>query len=197
MELSKRKYKKKEVEKLLNDITNDFTQKHNESLAEIRELTNLNKQLELKLEEYRNKELEISKAMQSAEKYADEVKAKIQTEYALTIEGLKSFSRNWAQFIEDIKKRYPLYSSINETEKIKEKLDKIINGESAFKEKIESIDKQIISGEKADSFDPQSMIKKYVASTSDTGFNLEEVLHPGNLELEDLCKELGLIEENG
>ena len=44
-------------------------------------------------------------------------------------------------------------------------------------------------------FDPKSKIEAFVAATSDNGFNLNEVLNPGELQLEDLCKELGLIEE--
>jgi hypothetical protein len=44
-------------------------------------------------------------------------------------------------------------------------------------------------------FDPEKRIADYVSATSENGFNLEEVLNPGELHLEDLCKELGLIEE--
>ena len=44
-------------------------------------------------------------------------------------------------------------------------------------------------------FAPKEKIQDYIASTSDSGFNLDEVLNPGELELEDLCKELGLMEE--
>ena len=43
---------------------------------------------------------------------------------------------------------------------------------------------------------PDKSIQDYIASTGDNGFNLDEVLNPGELKLEDLCKELGLLEEN-
>ena len=37
-------------------------------------------------------------------------------------------------------------------------------------------------------------IKDYIAATGDNGFNLDDVLNPGELELEELCRELGLID---
>ena len=45
-------------------------------------------------------------------------------------------------------------------------------------------------------FNPKQKIKDYIVATSDTGFDMDQVLNPGKLELGDLCKELGLIEEN-
>ena len=44
-------------------------------------------------------------------------------------------------------------------------------------------------------FNPKKKIVDYIASTGDNGFNLDEVLNPGELQLEDLCKELGLMQE--
>ena len=44
-------------------------------------------------------------------------------------------------------------------------------------------------------FNPKSKIKDYIVATNDGGFDMNEVLNPGVLKLEDLCKELGLIEE--
>ena len=38
-------------------------------------------------------------------------------------------------------------------------------------------------------------INDYIVATSDTEFNLDEVLNPGELDLEDLCKELGLMDK--
>ena len=60
------------------------------------------------------------------------------------------------------------------------------------KQVIEDLDGMI---DEQTTFNPKQKIKDYVVATSDSGFNLDEVLNPGKLELEDLCKELGLIEE--
>ena len=48
--------------------------------------------------------------------------------------------------------------------------------------------------EKNQPFNPKEIINDYVAATGDNGFDLDEVLNPGELQLEDLCKELGLLE---
>jgi len=45
-------------------------------------------------------------------------------------------------------------------------------------------------------FDPKKRIERYVAEESDTGFNLDDVLNPKQeLDLEKLCRELGLMDE--
>ena len=46
-----------------------------------------------------------------------------------------------------------------------------------------------------DTFNPKSKIQDYITAKTDNGFNLDDVLNPGALRLEDLCKELGLTEE--
>ena len=56
---------------------------------------------------------------------------------------------------------------------------------------------EILSKQK-ERFNPKKKIDEYIAATTEStnGFNLDDVLNPGELQLEDLCKELGLIEEN-
>jgi hypothetical protein len=63
---------------------------------------------------------------------------------------------------------------------------------------VEKLSNNALNGEevKGEKFDPKSKINEYIAATSDSGFNLDEVMNPGDLKLEDLCKELGLIEPN-
>ena len=65
------------------------------------------------------------------------------------------------------------------------------------KSSIDKIDQKFTkkAGAEQSVFNPKSKINAYIAATSDNGFNLDEVLNPGELQLEDLCKELGLIEE--
>ena len=41
----------------------------------------------------------------------------------------------------------------------------------------------------------QKKIERYIENDVN-GFNLEEVLNPGELQLEDLCRELGLMEDD-
>jgi hypothetical protein len=46
----------------------------------------------------------------------------------------------------------------------------------------------------AEKVSPKKMISDYISSNSENGFNMDEVLNPGDLELEELCKELGLLD---
>ena len=77
---------------------------------------------------------------------------------------------------------------------VKDKLDSMVDENKSPKKIVEELD-VAIDGKKP-KFNPKSKIKDYIASTSDNGFNMDEVLNPGALKLEDICKELGLIEEN-
>ena len=62
--------------------------------------------------------------------------------------------------------------------------------------KVEELDSVLaVNGKKKDKkFNPKAVISDYIVATENNGFNMDEVLNPGELRLEDLCKELGLIE---
>ena len=193
MELSKRKYSKLEVEKLLNDLCREKDTQINENLSRIRELVEDNKNLNAQIEVYKSKETEINKAIIDAENYSKKIKEDADLEYKLVLQSVMEFIKKWEFFIELIKKKYPLYSSINDSVKIKEKIREIVYGTEKVKDKFEKTNKVIDNND--GTFNPKEKIKEYISATSDSGFSLEEVLNPGKLELEDLCKELGLLEE--
>ena len=45
-------------------------------------------------------------------------------------------------------------------------------------------------------FDPKAVIEKYVEGEEETGFNLDDVINPkGELDLEKLCRNLGLMDD--
>ena len=73
-------------------------------------------------------------------------------------------------------------------------IPRLNGGEKSVIDKLSTLIPQTPRGKKQ-SFDPKARIDEYIAATGDNGFNLEEVLNPGELQLEDICKELGLIEE--
>ena len=91
-----------------------------------------------------------------------------------------------------MQEKYPRSETTKKAIKIKEKVKELSKNSNA-KKAIEQLDGIIDEKKK---FNPKQKIKDYVVATSDSGFNLDEVLNPGKLELEDLCKELGLIEED-
>lgn len=197
MELDKRKYKRKEVQELL-----DTCKFHNDNLiceyqSRISELQLENKRLLAEVTVYREKDKLISNTLLNAEKQADEITAKTQAVYELEVERLKKFSERWKVYFNYLSEKYPLYGQVKDAEEIYSKLQTLLSAEKG-RAVIDGIEK--VLDEKSASisdgvFNPKSKIEDYIVATSDNGFNLDEVLNPGELKLEDLCKELGLIDE--
>ena len=160
--------------------------------ARISELVKENSELTKKLEETSSKEPLIIATLERAEKTSQEIVACAELEYSLELQRLKKFTEKWDDYFKDLQEKYPRSETIKKAIKIKDKVKEFSKNSNA-KKAIEQLDGIIDEKKK---FNPKQKIKDYVVATSDTGFNLDEVLNPGKLELEDLCKELGLIEED-
>ncbi len=160
--------------------------------ARISELVKENSELTKKLEETSNKEPLIIATLERAEKTSQEIVARAELEYSLELQRLKKFTEKWDDFFKDLQEKYPRSEATKKTVKIKDKVKEFSKNSNA-KKAIEQLDSIIDEKKK---FNPKQKIRDYVVATSDSGFNLDEVLNPGKLELEDLCKELGLIEED-
>lgn len=198
MELEKRKYKREEVEELLSSCKIRYESELNEYRSRQTELIEDNKKLSAELCVYKEKDKLISETMISAERKAQDLSAVAERKYELEVEKLKDFSRRWKEYFEYVSEKYPYYEAIKDAERVYEKLNALLSVRKSGAV-IKGLEKSI--GDKADrlpkkAFDPKSKIDDYIAATGDNGFNLDEVLNPGELKLEDLCKELGLIDEN-
>ncbi len=194
-ELKKRKYGKKEVEKLLEVEMSNAESKLAEQKLRIFELVEENKKIMAELTALKEKEQIIDSAFIKAEQYAEYIKRKESEQYALTVAKLKAFCERWSQYFDELKEKYPLYPYVQQSIALVERLRKAFN-ENDGAQTVDILDKELCKNQgKTVGFDPKQKIQDYVAATSTNGFNLEEVLNPGKLELEDLCKELGLIEE--
>lgn len=194
MELEKKKYKRNEVCEILDAYKIDYENKLKEQTARIVELTAENKKLSAEVSDFKNKEELIFVTLRSAEEKAEEIRKNAELKYALQVESLRNFSRKWKNYFDYLSEKYPHYQAIKEAMSIYSKLGELLeNGADSV---IETID-GLIPDKNKDKvvFDPKSKISEYIAATGDNGFNLDEVLNPGKLELEDLCKELGLIDE--
>ena len=137
-----------------------------------------------------DKEPLIIATLERAEKTSQEILARTELEYSLEMQKLRTFVEKWDDYFNQLQEKYPHYPTIKKAVEIKNEVKKYSEKSNA-KNTIEKLDSMI--GEKK--FNPKQKIKDYVVATRDNGFNLDEVLNPGKLELEDLCKELGLIEE--
>lgn len=163
-----------------------------EQRTRISELSNENSILQSQLDEFKQKEKLIISTLERAEKSADEIIEQAKEQYLQEMQRLKAFVENWNDYFDDLKEKYPLYSNVKKALKIRDRVKDFNGGDVkvAITELDESIDKYKIK------FNPKQKIKDYIASTGDNGFNLDEVLNPGKLELEEICKELGLIEQS-
>ena len=120
---------------------------------------------------------------------AAKINEKAQLQYLLTIEKLKNFSNRWAQYFLELKEKYPLYKPVKKALDIKDRLDVFLKN-SPKDATADNLD-EIMDGK--GKFNPKKKIDDYIAAT-EQGFDMEKVLNPGELKLEDICKELGLID---
>lgn len=90
-------------------------------------------------------------------------------------------------YLEKVIKAYPVDNNLSKMIQLKDKLDKILSGEEVDYE----IDDNLI----LELDDLKKGRAKREIPESDNGFDLDEVLNPGKLDLEDLCVELGLMEK--
>lgn len=196
MEFVKRKYARKEVEKIVGDISREYEVKLSEQKARIAELVRDNAACRAELDDYINKDKQISEALKKAEEYSADLKQKSDIQYSLAVEKIAAFLIKWQAYFEHLKEKYPMYPIVQEAVNIKDKISEII-GKNDDSTVIFLADKEISGIKNANAaFNPKEKIADYIAATSDNGFNMDEVLNPGALHLEDLCKELGLLTEN-
>ena len=197
MELVKRKYARKEVEELLSAVTREYEEKLAAGKARISELVRENAACRAELDSYVKKDKQISAALKRAEEYSADLKQKSDMQYELATETVSSFLIKWNSYFDHLKEKYPMYPVVLDAVKLRDKIVKII-GKRTAKTVIYTAD-QSLSGLKntKNSFRPKEKIADYIAATEaeNGGFNMDEVLNPGALRLEDLCKELGLLTE--
>ncbi len=193
MELNKKKYTLDEVRKIISLVERECETKLNNQKERISILLEENKKLEKVASEYREKDALISATLLSAREKATEIEESARLKYSLVVEALKKFSTDWKEYFDFLKEKYPNYSTIQKAVTLKEELDEGVH-RGDDEEIVASIGGKLTTATEKLTFSPKDRINDYIASTSDNGFNIEEVLNPGKLELEDLCKELGLME---
>lgn len=198
MEFSKRKYARTEVEKIVAEISRGYEEKLAEQKARIAELVRENSACNVELDAYKNKDRQISDAIKRAESYSCDLKQKSDMQYALAVEKISLFLDKWQAYFDHLKEKYPMYPVVQKAIGLTDKIREVI-GKTDAETVIVTADKEIsgLNGIKqTGSFNPKEKIADYIAATENNGFNMDEVLNPGALRLEDLCKELGLLTES-
>lgn len=190
MELSKGKYSKKEVLILINAYRGEYEKRIKAQEEVIKKLNQEIRAFNALNENLSQKEKLVLSMLLRAEKTAFDLEEKSKRDYLIALEKLNEFVSKWDDYFQMLEEKYPLYPPVQKALRLKE----LVGGEvKDAKEVIEELE-GIIDGGKGKKFNPQEKINDYIAATGDNGFNLDEVLNPGELQLEELCKELGLID---
>lgn len=199
MELVKRKYARREVEAILDAVKREYEEKLSAKKARITELVKENSACRVELDSYIKKDKQISAALKHAEEYSAELERKADMRYELAVETVSSFLLKWDAYFDHLKEKYPMYPVVADAVALRDKIVKIV-GQKDNKTVIYTADKSLsgLKNAKNPVFRPKEKIAEYIAATENdsNGFNMDEVLNPGALRLEDLCKELGLLTEN-
>ena len=190
MELSKGKYSKKEVLILINAYRGEYEKRIKAQEEVIKKLNQEIRAFNALNENLSQKEKLVLSMLLRAEKTAFDLEEKSKRDYLIALEKLNEFVSKWDDYFQMLEEKYPLYPPVQKALRLKELVCSEVKDAKEVIEELEGI----IDGGKGKKFNPQEKINDYIAATGDNGFNLDEVLNPGELQLEELCKELGLID---
>lgn len=211
MDLDKRKYKNSEVKEIISKISSDYEDSLFAQKVRISELLSENEKLKAENLALKDQENLIAKTLKDAEVKSCEIIDKAQADYALEYASLKSFVKKFGKYFGTVQKKYPLYGEAEKAKSVFENLEKRLLSQEAMKavKEIDGVIPSVTESETAFSsasvvatpsakgkvFNPKQKIDEYISATGSNGFDLDKVLNPGELDLEDLCKEMGLIEK--
>lgn len=197
MELTKRKYNRAEVQEIINKISEQYEQGNNELKEKVVELFDANKKLLSENDLLKSQSDSVVKALSEARDRASQIENSAVEKYNATLLSLKNFLIKWKVYFDYLSEKYPYYQTSTQSLRLINNLRVVLDGNSLDQSSISSLDNELSKNMiKVGLKVPDKSIQDYIASTGDNGFNLDEVLNPGELKLEDLCKELGLLEEN-
>ena len=192
MELDRKKYKAEEVQSLLDELKTEYNGKLAERNEEIFELNGKLKRMRAELESFKNRDSLISSSLQEQ---AEKIRETERLQYELALARLNDFQLKWESYFEYLFEKYPYYKITEQTLNIAVRLKQVLGSGEAAIEKLGKLDDLIERETAAAQFNPKEKIERYIENDVN-GFNLEEVLNPGELQLEDLCRELGLMEDD-
>lgn len=120
---------------------------------------------------------------------AEELKRLAMEQYAMELKRLKLFSDKWQAFYDDstVMKKQELANLLTDLLRNSDQAEFILESKAKTDEAFRII-------EESKPFEPEKIIKDYF-DAEENGFNLDDAVNPkGELDLEDLCKELGVFE---
>lgn len=175
---------------MISAVVSKYEDRMNALREKTFEISEENKRLTIEIENLKNKEDVVLSTLERAERTASEVKSDIDAQYELEILRLKKFAEKWNDYFAALREKYPAYPTTSKAIDVIETFSKIADQTDA-KSVINQIDHMLDDTLSISN----GHIKEQNASEKTNGFDINEVLYPGALKLEDICKELGLIEE--
>ena len=203
MQLEKRIYRRAEVEKMLSACTNAYEKTLGEQRERIADLISQTEELQRKNELYEKKEDLIVASIKNATDKANQIVADADVLYALSLQNLIAFQEKLDDFI----KKHLKNGEKVDFERVilaREEINKIVNSNEPPKEKVKDAEKVFSAKQKQKIakkqeqikektvFNPEKIIKDYIAVSDSDRFNIDDVINPKDIRLEELCKEMGL-----
>ena len=190
MKINKIKYNKQEVLDLMGEQKGDYEIILGEQKNVIQRLKADVKRLSAELEAYR-----ITLTLRSSEEKAEETRRLSELQYAAEVRRLTEFRARWKIYFGALTESYP-EGAAAESAALLSRMDEILGGDGSDREKVEKLNLAV--GGIRVKFDPKAKIESYLDAAEDEtacAFDMNEVLNPGELDLEELCKEMGLMEK--
>ena len=187
-----KKFTQQETEKLIAGIREAYEIKIRQLNYRLDGLVSENRSLRASLAEYKSREGRVGRAIVAAEEKGEEIRELYRMSAETELRTLRLFADKWKKLAAQMAEVCPK----GEAEKyagFADDLAALLGKERfALTEEEEAPPAPAAEGK----FDPKAVIEKYVEGEEETGFNLAAVLNPkGKLDLEKLCRSLGLMEE--
>lgn len=184
----RKKFKQEEVEKLIAGIRDAYETKIRRLEYRNEGLVSENRNLRASLAEYKNRESKVGKALVAAESKGEEIKEFYRMSAETEWKTLQLFAEKWKKLAAQMAGVIPRDDA--------EKYSKFADDLASLLGKERGAEPDAASEPAEEPFDPKAVIGKYIESEEETGFNLDDVLNPkGELDLEKLCRGLGLMDE--
>lgn len=181
MGLEKRKYTKAEVEKILREQKFSYETSLSEQKERIFKLLSENHSLLSEIDEYKNRNELVGKALLNAVEKAKEIDGEAKKRYASGVNSLKVFQKKFVKYFKQVKAKYPIDSNLMSVEDFLNEMDAVL-GIKEMNEKNDSMLNKL-----------NTLKNKHTMSIDEkSGFDINEALNPTG-DLEDICRELGFI----
>ena len=195
-----KKFTQRETEQLIAGIREAYETKIRQLQYRLDGLVAENRSLRASLSEYKNKENRIGRAIVAAEEKGEEIREFYRVSAETEWKTLQLFAEKWKNLAAQMAGLIPQGEAERYAE-FAENLSALLGKESGYftapSAANQEQDKDNKITAQPEEFDPKAVIGKYMDGEEETGFNLDDVINPkGVLDLEKLCRSLGLMEDD-